>query len=492
MKNIKRFKRKLWEAFRSVVPLTTIVLIFAFTYTPMPAGTIMEFLIGSGLLIVGIALFTMGADVAMTPMGHLLGSFIANKKKLWFLALMGIALGFIITVTEPGLQVLAELSADIPTMTLIITVAAGVGVFLAAAFLREVLHIPYRYILLFCYFFLFLFAFFVPDSFLPVAFDSGGATTGAMTVPFIMALGVGIAVTQMDPNAKDDNFGLIGICSIGPILAVMILGMLYTPGDVSAEYAVYVPADAAGAPSLWSAYAGTLLGYMWDMFVSLAPIIVFFMVFSFVAVKVQKKTMFRIGKGLVYTFAGLVLFLTGANVGYFPAGNIIGQSLADAELSWILVLGGMVFGYFIIAAEPAVSVLNKQVYDITKGAVSQKAMKLSLSIGVALAIGVSMIRVVTGLPILWVLLPGYVLSVGLSFVVPKIFTSIAFDAGGVASGPLTSAFLLPLAIGASDTLGGHIVTDAFGLIAMVAMTPLVTIQIMGLYVTVKNRRKGGE
>ena len=485
----RRFKKKLLEAFRSILPVTVIVLLLAFLYVPMSPGTLIEFVIGSALLILGMALFTLGADVAMTPMGHLLGSFIARRNKLWFLALMGIVLGVIITVTEPGLQVLAELAAGIPTMTLIITVAAGVGVFLAIAFLREVLHLSFRYILLVFYLFLFIFSFFVPETFLPIAFDSGGATTGSMTVPFIMALGVGIAFTQKGSSSKrDDSFGLVAICSIGPILAVMILGMLYTPDGSAGDYTVYISDGVYDIASLWSIYTTALLQYMWETLLLLAPIVACFVIIRFTALKMSKGTMVRIFKGLFYTFAGLVLFLTGANVGFLPVGSIIGQSLAGADFSWILVIGGMVFGYFIIAAEPAVSILNKQVFEITRGAVSIRAMKLSLSIGVALAVGLSMLRVLTGLPVVWILLPGYILSVGLSFVVPKIFTSIAFDAGGVASGPLSSAFLLPMAIGASGALGGNIVTDAFGLIAMVAMTPLITIQVTGLYVMLKAKR----
>ena len=489
----RRFARKLSEAFRAILPVTLIVIVLAFTYVPMPLDMVIKFAVGAVCLMLGMALFTLGADVAMTPMGHLLGSFIARKNKLWFLALMGVVLGFIITVTEPGLQVLAELAAGIPTMTLVITVAAGVGVFLAIAFLREILHVSFRYILLFFYFCLFVFAFFVPASFLPIAFDSGGATTGSMTVPFIMALGVGVAFSQKGSSSqKDDSFGLVAICSIGPILAVMILGMLYTPDGAAAEYAVYVPAGVRDTASLWAEYADALLLYMGETLILLAPIVIFFLIIRMAALKISKQAMIRIFKGLLYTFAGLVLFLTGANVGFLPAGSVIGQSLAGADYSWILVAGGMVFGYFIISAEPAVSVLNKQVHDITKGVISQRAMKLSLSIGVALAVGISMIRALTGLTVMWVLLPGYILSVGLSFVVPKIFTSIAFDAGGVASGPLSSAFLLPLAIGASGALGGDIVTDAFGLIAMVAMTPLITIQITGLYVMLKDKRKKAE
>ncbi|MCL1789561.1 MAG: DUF1538 domain-containing protein [Oscillospiraceae bacterium] len=489
-KHRNRFKKRLFEAIRSILPVTGLVLVLALIYVPMSSDLLIKFVIGSGFLIIGMTLFTLGADIAMTPMGNILGEYIA-KKRLRFIAVMGVVLGFIITVTEPGLQVLAHLADDIPTVILIVTVAVGVGVFLAFSFLREVRHLSFKYVLLIFYSLLFIMALFVPKNFLSIAFDSGGATTGAMTVPFIMALGVGIAHTQKrrKSGSNDDNFGLIAICSIGPILTVMILGLLYT-SDGESDYAVLI--EGAVDKSLWSEYSSTFVEYLSETFILLAPIAIFFVVFNMFALKIPQKKLLRIFKGLIYTFAGLVFFLTGANAGFLPAGSVIGKSLANSGHSWFLVAAGMAFGYLIISAEPAVPVLIQQVVDITRGAVSYKAFKLSLSVGVALAIGISMLRVVTGLHIMWILLPGYIISVGLAFVVPKIYTSIAFDSGGVVSGPLSSAFLLPLAIGASDSLGGNVVNDAFGLIAMVAMTPLVTVQVMGLYVTFIKRRTGKE
>ncbi|MCL1904023.1 MAG: DUF1538 domain-containing protein [Oscillospiraceae bacterium] len=484
----EQFIKKLSEAIRSILPVTALVLVLSFINVPMSFNLTVRFIIGSAFLIIGMALFTLGADVAMTPMGNLLGAFISKKgTRLWFIAAMGVALGFIITVTEPGLQVLANLADDIPTFVLVVTVAVGVGIFLAISFLREVLHFSFRYLLLFFYSLLFLLTFLVPKGFLSIAFDSGGATTGSMTVPFIMALGVGIALKQRTSGPKDDNFGLIAICSIGPILTVMILGLVYTP-DGESNYAAYLQ-GMNNADSIASAYISALIKNLLETLILLAPIAAFFVIFNFITLKISKKKLIRIFKGLFYTFTGLVFFLTGANVGFLPAGSVIGHSLAESNYKWLLVVVGMIFGYLIISAEPAVPVLIHQVVEITKGTVSYKALKLSLSIGVALAIGISMFRVLTGLHIMWFLLPGYLISVSLAFIVPKIFTSIAFDSGGVVSGPLSSAFLLPIAIGASDSLGGSIVNDAFGLIAMVAMTPLVTVQIMGLYVTFLNRRK---
>ena len=484
MKN-QVLKDKLRESLGAVLPVAIIVFVLAFTIVPLPVDAALMFLAGSLFLVVGMALFTLGAEIAMTPMGEILGAYITKKRNLFFLALMALILGFIITISEPGLQVLAEQVATIPTMVLIGTVAIGVGVFLAIAFLRTVLQLPLRYILIGFYLFLFIFAYFAPNEFLPIAFDSGGATTGAMTVPFIMALGVGISSVRSDSRAETDSFGLIGICSIGPILTVMILGMIFSPEGSFTPF--YVPVVTT-TDMLFAEFLRSLPQYLFEVMLALSPIAIFFLVFQLLALRLPIQQLLRISIGLVYTFVGLVLFLVGANVGFLPAGNLLGEFLSSLQFNWILIPIAMVIGYFIIRAEPAVFVLNKQVAEITDGAVSQKAMGLSLSIGVSLALGLSMLRVVTGISIFWILIPGYAIALILPFFVPSIFTSIAFDSGGVASGPLTSAFLLPLAMGASIALGGNVVLDAFGVIAMVALTPLVTIQILGLYYKIKDER----
>ena len=484
MKN-QVLKDKLRESLGAVLPVAIIVFILAFSIVPLPLDAAMMFLTGALFLILGMALFTLGAEIAMTPMGEILGAYITKKRNLFFLILMAFILGFIITISEPGLQVLAEQVATIPAIVLIGTVAAGVGLFLAIAFLRTVLQLPLRYILVGFYASLFIFAYFVPAEFLPIAFDSGGATTGAMTVPFIMALGVGISSVRSDSRAETDSFGLIGICSIGPILTVMILGMIFSPEGSFSPF--YIP-TIANTSLLFTEFLRSLPQYLFEVVLALSPIAVFFLIFQVLALRLPVQQLLRISIGLLYTFAGLVLFLTGANVGFLPAGNLLGEYLSTLSFNWILIPIAMVIGYFIIRAEPAVFVLNKQVAEITDGAVSQKAMGLSLSIGVSLALGLSMLRVLTGISIFWVLLPGYAIALILPFFVPKIFTSIAFDSGGVASGPLTSAFILPLAMGASIALGGDVVLDAFGVIAMVALTPLVTIQILGLYYKIKDER----
>ena len=483
----KKLKEKLKEALQAVLPIIGLVLLLSFTIAPISPSILLCFLIGGILLIAGIVFFTLGAELAMSPMGERVGTAMTQSKKLWVVVALSFLLGFIITISEPDLQVLAQQVPAVPNLTLILAVACGVGVFLVVALLRMLFSIALPPFLVCFYAVIFILAFFVPKEFLSVAFDSGGVTTGPMTVPFIMALGVGISATRSDRHAADDSFGLVALCSIGPILAVMMLGMIYNPD--SAAYTPPVIPEIADSKQLWNLFAVELPTYMKEIALSLLPIVLFFAVFQALILKLSGRNLTRILIGLVYTYIGRVLFLTGVNVGFMPAGNYLGQVLAGLSHPWVIVPIAMVMGYFIVKAEPAVYVLNKQVEEITDGAIPARAMGTALSAGVAISLGIAMIRVLTGISILWILIPGYTIALVISFFVPKIYTAIAFDSGGVASGPMTAAFLLPLAQGACVALGGNIVTDAFGVVAMVAMTPLITIQVMGLYSKLAEKKK---
>ena len=483
----KKLKEKLKEALQAVLPIIGLVLLLSFTIAPISPSILLCFLIGGILLIAGIVFFTLGAELAMSPMGERVGTAMTQSKKLWVVVALSFLLGFIITISEPDLQVLAQQVPAVPNLTLILAVACGVGVFLVVALLRMLFSIALPPFLVCFYAVIFILAFFVPKEFLSVAFDSGGVTTGPMTVPFIMALGVGISATRSDRHAADDSFGLVALCSIGPILAVMMLGLIYNPD--SAAYTPPVIPEIADSKQLWNLFAVELPTYMKEIALSLLPIVLFFAVFQALILKLSGRNLTRILIGLVYTYIGLVLFLTGVNVGFMPAGNYLGQVLSGLSHPWVIVPIAMVMGYFIVKAEPAVYVLNKQVEEITDGAIPARAMGTALSAGVAISLGIAMIRVLTGISILWILIPGYTIALVISFFVPKIYTAIAFDSGGVASGPMTAAFLLPLAQGACVALGGNIVTDAFGVVAMVAMTPLITIQVMGLYSKLAEKKK---
>jgi len=482
----QKLKEKTLESLSAVLPITMIVLIISVIFVPMEIGTIAMFLVGVLMLIIGMGFFQLGAEMSMTPIGEGIGVQISKSQKIIMVIISVFAIGAIITVAEPDLQVLAGQVPAIPSNLLIWTVAIGVGLCLTVAVLRILFKVSLSTILMVLYAGIILLSLVVPSDFVPVAFDSGGATTGPITVPFILAMGVGLASVRSDKNASDDSFGLVGISSIGPILAVLLLGLFYNTGSTS-----YTPTDIASVLTTQDVvreFLHALPHYAWEVLVSLLPIVAMFIIFQLASRRYQRKERTRICVGFVYTYIGLVLFLTGVNVGFAPVGSLLGGSMAASRFKWLLIPIGMLIGYFVVKAEPAIQVLNHQVESVTKGAISQSAMNLCLSIGVAVSVGLAMLRSITGISIYWIIIPGYVIALVLSRIVPKIFVGIAFDSGGVASGPMTSTFLLPLCIGVCEAVGGNIMADAFGVVALVAMTPLIAVQIMGVVYKIKERK----
>lgn len=481
----EKLKEKIKEALTSVLPITVIVLLLSVTVVPMEIGTLFLFLTGAVFLIIGVGFFQLGAEMAMTPLGKGVGGrLIKSQKKIW-IVLVSLIMGIIITIAEPDLQVLANQVASIPNPVLIWTVAVGVGIFLVIAVLRIVFHISLSKMLMVFYLLLFVLSFFSPDSFTAVAFDSGGVTTGPMTVPFIMALGVGFSAVRSDPEGTDDSFGLVALCSVGPIMMVLLLGIFYHPTDAAYSAAEIMP--VLTTQDVLKQFISSLPDYGREVLISILPIAGVFVIFQLFTRNYQKRQVLRFIVGMVYTIIGLILFLTGVNVGFAPVGNVLGNALGESSYKWLLIPIGLIVGYYIVKAEPAVQILNKQVEDLTGGTISRKMMNSALSIGVACAVGLAMVRVLTGLHIYWIIIPGYALSILLSRFVPPVFVGIAFDSGGVASGPMTSTFLLPLAMGACLAVGGNVVTDAFGIVALVAMAPLIAIQVMGLIYMHKSR-----
>lgn len=477
----EKLKEKVKESLSSVLPITLIVLVLSVTLVPMEIGTLALFLTGAVLLIVGMGFFQLGAEMSMTPLGEGVGKTLAKREKVLLIVLVAFALGTIITIAEPDLQVLANQVASIPNSVLIWTVAVGVGVFLALAVLRILFRVSLTKCLLAAYALLFVLTLFSPKEFLAVAFDAGGVTTGPITVPFIMALGVGVSAIRSTQRHDDDSFGLVALCSVGPILMVLLLGIFYHPTD--AAYSAVEIAPVITTRDVAQQFALGFPGYAEEVLLSILPIAAVFVLFQLLTHYYRRRQLLRTGVGFLYTVIGLILFLTGVNVGFTPVGNLLGSGLAGSAYRWVLIPIGALIGYYIVKAEPAVQVLNKQVEDVTGGTVSQSMMNTALSIGVACAVMLSMVRVLTGISIYWLLVPGYALALILARFVPSVFVGIAFDSGGVASGPMTSTFLLPLAMGACTALGGNVVTDAFGVVALVALAPPVAIQIMGvLYV----------
>ena len=485
---MKELKSKILEALISALPITAIVYIMALT--PMfdfSRTELITFTVGAVFLVLGIGFFNLGADIAMTPMGTHVGSGLSKQRKLGLLLAVCFVLGMLITIAEPDLQVLAkQVSAVMNGTLLIYTVGIGVGAFLVVSILKIVFRKSLSTILMLFYMLLFALALMLTtngkEALLPMAFDSGGVTTGPITVPFIMALGVGISAVLGDRRSKENSFGLVALCSVGPIMAVLVLG-IFSGGNLSYEVPDYtVSSDIAGA------FLHTALHTCKEVAIALGLIVAFFLICQFVFLKLPRKVLKRIAVGVVFTFLGLVIFLTGVNVGFMPIGYKLGAALSQG--SPIFLVGfGLVVGILVVLAEPAIHVLNSQVEEITGGTVTKRSMIIGLCIGVGASIALSMVRIIFDFSLVYYVIPGYFISLGLSLFVPPVYTAIAFDSGGVASGPMTSGFILPFAVGACVTLQGDaaVLRDGFGVVSLVAMTPLITIQLLGFRAIVSEK-----
>ena len=476
-------KDKIIESLSSILPIALIVMGLSVIVTPLSTSTFVLFIVGVFLLVVGLGCFMMGADMSMLVIGEKIGTKITHSRKVWLIALISFIIGIIVTIAEPDLQILANQVSSVNNYLFIITVAVGVGLFLTLAMLRIVFRIRLSILLIVFYTLAIVLCLaFVPKGFWAVSFDAGGVTTGPMTVPFIMALGVGVASIRGDKHGQDDSFGLIALSSIGPVIAVLIMGIVFHIEGLDYDMNALHVGAVENTRNVFVQYVFGFGDSALEVGIAICPIIVFFLLFQLVSRSFHKKQMLKILIGFLYTFVGLVLFLTGANIGFMPVGREIGEALASLWGGWLLIPVGMVIGYFIVSAEPAVHVLNKQVERMSAGAITSSAMKKGLCIGVSVSLGLAMLRILTGINIMWILIPGYVLALALTFFTPKLFTGIAFDSGGVASGAMVSSFVLPMAIGACNVLRGtsEIMTLAFGCVAFVALTPLISIQILGI------------
>lgn len=478
--DLKELRAKIKEALVSALPITAIVYLLACTpLFDLSAAELITFTIGAVLLIVGIGLFNLGADLAMTPMGAQVGAGLSKQRKLGLLLAVCFVLGMLITIAEPDLQVLAgQVSAVMNGTVLIYAVGIGVGAFLMVAVARIVFRKSLSNILMLFYMLLFGLALLLvvsgKESLLPLAFDSGGVTTGPITVPFIMALGVGISSVLGDRRSRENSFGLVSLCSVGPVLAVLILGLF------SGNNLTYQVPDYAVSGDILGSFLHTAADTCREVAIALGLIVVFFLLCQALFLKLSRRRLARIGLGVAFTYMGLVMFLTGVNVGFMPIGYKLGCSLAQGSGAF-LVAFGLVVGVLVVLAEPAIHVLNSQVEEVTGGLVSKRSMMIGLCIGVGTSIALSMLRILLDFSLVYYVIPGYFLALALSLFVPPVYTAIAFDSGGVASGPMTSGFLLPLAIGVCVSLQGPdaVLRDAFGVVALVAMTPLITIQLLG-------------
>ncbi len=462
------------ESVKSVLPIALIVFALSMTLVPMKTGDMLLFLIGVVFLIFGMSLFTAGAEMSMQPLGSKVGSSMAGSGKIWIIAFISFIIGILVTISEPDLLILAD---QVNSEELVYIVSIGVGIFLMIAVLRIVFGISLTALMIIFYVAAFVMAFFVSPSFLPLAFDSGGVTTGPMTVPFIMSIGAGVSAAKLSADNRDDSFGITGLCSIGPIIAVLALGII---GNKGGSYEPTVTPVVDDTRESIVIFAESLGEHAFDVLKALLPIIVFACLFQLITRAFNKIQLIRLAVGFGYVLVGLAIFLAGANVGFVPMGTAIGAQLSGIFGGWLLVPISMLLGYFIVKAEPSVYVLNKLVEDMSAGAISGKTTGFGLSVGVCAALGLAAIRILTGINILWFLIPGYIVALALAFFVPKIFVGISFDSGGVASGTMMSAFVLPLCMGACSALEIDVMTNAFGCVALVAMAPIIAIQLCGL------------
>lgn len=478
---------KIKEACTSALPIALIILFLSFTVCPLPNGIFLAFIVGTLLLVVGLGLFSLGAELSMERIGGHIGANLTKSRNIPIIAVISLIVGVLITISEPDLHVLAGYTGEMK-MPFILAVAAGLGVFLVTAVLRLVFGVKFKYILTGGYgiiIILSVIAYVIDPKFLAIAYDAGGVTTGAMSVPFVMSIGAGIAAISSQKNGDDNSFGLMAVCSIGPIISVLVMGL--AGGFENIAYAPHDVPVFENSQEMGLSFLSSIPHTVGDVLMGLLPILAFFLIYQLCTVRVHRKEMAQIFIGAGYTFAGMVLFLVGVNVGFMPVGSFLGATLGSADFAWVVIPIGMVIGFCMTYAEPAVGVLNKQVEEATSGTIPAKVIPMAMAIGVALSAGIAMMRALTGVSILPFLIVGYVAAVVCSYFCPTIFTTIAFDAGGVASGVMAATFLLPLSIGICSVSGGDVMIDAFGTIALVAMTPTISIQVVGIMYKLKLR-----
>lgn len=488
------FIEKLREVLLSVVPITIIVLLLNFTFTPLEIPLLIRFLLGAVFIILGLAIFLVGVDIGITPIGTFMGSALAKTNKYWIVGIVGLFLGFIINIAEPDIHILAGqvdfvTAGGISKLSIVVVVSIGIGLMLALGFLRIVHNVPLYKFLSITYLLIFALALFSSPEFLAIAFDASGATTGALTVPFMLAIALGVSSLKKDSKASEkDSFGLVGIASAGAIISVLMMSILSKSDKLKGTMEYKISQET----SLITPFMEKLPVVLVEVTLALLPIALLFLIFNFVSFKLTKRPFRKIVKGLIYTFVGLVLFLVGVNAGFMDVGGIVGHKLAMLENKFILVLTGFCLGLVTILAEPAVYVLTHQIEDVTGGYVPRKLVLIALSIGVGFSVALSMLRIIVPEIKLWhYLLPGYIIALGLMYVAPKLFIGMAFDSGGVASGPMTATFILAFAQGAAEAIeGANVMVEGFGIIAMVAMTPLIALQTLGLIFKIK-AGKGG-
>lgn len=490
---------KLKENAVSVLPVMAIVTLLGLTAVPLEKILLVRFLISGLFLILGLTIFLLGVDLGIQPMGERTGAELTKKRNITILLLAAFAIGFIVTSAEPDIQVFSKqvhgVFPFVNKLSFTFTIAAGVGLFIMLGLLRSVLNLSIKWVLFIAYTILFVVVIFAPKEFLGVAFDSGGATTGPMTVPFIMALGLGVSSVRSD---EDNSFGLTGIASIGPVMAVLLYAIICNQKGLNDQNEVLVVEKAGeiaatigvSLKNVFAPFGSSFVVSLKETLISIAPLFGLFVFFNITLLKMTRLQTIRIVIGFIYSFVGLSIFLTGVNGGFMQAGQSLGLKmglLAQTKGGWwffLLIVTGLIFGAIIVCAEPAVWCLSEQVEQVSGGTIKRKLLLIFLSCGTAVAIALAIWRSVSNFDLKYILIPGYIISMILMIFCPSLFSGIAFDSGGVASGPLTSTFVLSFTLGAASCNGSN---DSFGVIALVAMMPLIAIQIMGIVFKIKTK-----
>lgn len=475
---LKKIKDDFLTSIQTIGPVVLIVLLLSLVI-PMDKYFLLSFLLSSFLIVIGSTLFTFGADLSMVIIGNKIGKDLVKSKSIWIILFVSFIIGTVVTIAEPDLLVLSEQFTSVPTLLLVLIISFGVGLCLLLASIRSLFGLDLNKMLLIFFILIFILLFFVPPNFIPLAFDSGGVTTGTISIPFIITLGIGFVSNRIDNKAKEDSFGLVSLASTGPILMVLLLGLFYSPEEVmNFDNSIYTNFS-------FNNYIEQLIISFKQVLIATSPIVAVFIVYNKIKKNMKSKEIKRISTGIVITIIGLTIFLLAANVGFLNMGYYIGEYIASSSYKNLLIPIIMVISFFVAIAEPAVIILIDQVNELTEGAISKNVMKIALALGVSIASGLSIIRVFTATSFVYYAIIGYGIALILMAFIPRVFTAIAFDAGGATGGSLTTAFLLPMAIGACYATNGNVYTDAFGLASMVSLVPIITIEIVGVIYQIK-------
>lgn len=494
MNQLNTFTEKFKEVLFSILPITIIVLVLNFTITPLDTPLLIRFILGALFIVLGLSFFLIGVDIGVTPLGTMAGSTLTKTNKLWIIIIAGLILGFFISIAEPGLIVLANqvgfvTSGQISSMSILVIVSIGMAIMLALGFLRIVYNVQLYKMLSVLYGIVFALAIFTSPEFLAIAFDASGATTGVLAVPFILALGLGVSALKKDSKAsEEDSFGLVAITSVGAIIGVMLMNIVKGASDFSASLEI----DISNSTSILGPFIQIVPSILRESFISILPLVVILLILQKLTHSLSNKAFIKVSKGFIYTFIGLLIFLIGVNAGFMDVGTAIGYGLASLDNKYYVIIVGFILGIVTMLAEPAVYVLTHQIEEVTSGYVKRKAVLIAISVGVGFSIALSMIRIlVPGIQLWHYLVPGYIIAISMSYFVPKLFVGIAFDAGGVATGPMTATFILAFTQGVAESVEtASILIDGFGMIAMVALAPIITLQILGFIFNVKSKKGG--